>query len=179
MRRREHDLLCDWLGRDFEPDLAARFHTTVSEARSWWTASLLGRGGRRVSAAGRTGLRVRGARSLGKPVEAASGRREEGEAAGGGCSRRGAVCQVRGVLLRRGPTGAGVVPSRWSWRGSGRGDPHLALFRGTVSSEGEVRCLKNLAASSGEPLPSRLSPARLIRTPLVVESGDVANSEPI
>lgn len=119
MRRREYDLLYDWLGRDFEPDLAARFHTTVGEARSWWTASLLGRGGRRVSAAGRTGLRVRGARSLGKPVEAASGRRERG--AGGGRGLLGpALCAESGVLLRRGPTGAGVVPSRWSWRGSGR-----------------------------------------------------------
>lgn len=78
MRRGEYDLLCDWLLRDFEPDLAARFYTAVSEARSWWTAALLGRGGRRVSAAGQTELRVRGAGSLGKPVGAASGRREGG-----------------------------------------------------------------------------------------------------
>lgn len=151
MRRLENDLLCDWLGRDFEPDLAARFHTTVSEARSWWTVSLLGRGGQRVSATGRTGLRVRGARSLGKPVEAASGRREEGGAAGGGCSRRGAVCQVGGVLLRRGPTG--VVPSRWSWRGSGRGRPPSCPFRGNSLFGGrsqvfeEPGCLKRRASA--------------------------------
>lgn len=58
-------MFSDWLVRDFEPDLAARFHTAVSEARRERTAALLGRGGRRVTG------------SLGKPVrghERAAGR---------------------------------------------------------------------------------------------------------
>lgn len=46
-------MFSDWLVRDFEPDLAARFYTAVSEARRERTAALLGRGGRRVSASGR------------------------------------------------------------------------------------------------------------------------------
>lgn len=42
MRRGEGVALCDWLVRDFEPDLAARIHLAVSEARrqpSWGAAA--------------------------------------------------------------------------------------------------------------------------------------------
>ncbi|KAK7800551.1 hypothetical protein U0070_006738 [Myodes glareolus] len=40
-------MFSDWLVRDFEPDLAARFYTAVSEACRERTAALLERGGRR------------------------------------------------------------------------------------------------------------------------------------
>ncbi|KAL1767443.1 hypothetical protein HispidOSU_018479 [Sigmodon hispidus] len=60
MRCRGDDLLYDWLVRDFEPDLAARFYPAVSATRREQTAALLGLDGRRVSASGRSGL--------GKPV---------------------------------------------------------------------------------------------------------------
>lgn len=176
MRRPEHDLLCDWLLRDFEPDPAARFYTAVSEARSWWTAALLGRGGRRVSAAGRTGLRVRGAGSLGKRVEAASGRRREEGGIWRGLLSAWGCALSRERPFEAWPDGCGcgslkvVLANSSAGRGSGRERAPLTLFRGAVSSAGEVRCLRNLAAYSGEPLPSWLSPTRLIRTSLYVES---------
>lgn len=118
MRLREYDLLCDWLVRDFEPDLAARFRTAVSEARRGWIAALLGRGGRRVSVAGRTGLRVRGAGSLGKPVEAASGR---GEGAALGLALRAKPgASFRGVARRCGCGSLQVVPASWELGVAGR-----------------------------------------------------------